>query len=83
MKTLILYTVSDPLETKSLLLDGDYSKFDGLAINYGEHPLEEEFSKLMWDDEGNELLKLNSPEETKQILVSKDFDKVAFVFFLY
>lgn len=78
MRTLIIYNEED-LDLEFFILEGDYSRFDGIKINYDKHPYEEEFTSMFFDEEtGERKIKTTS---NKELLENKEWDKVAYVLF--
>jgi hypothetical protein len=80
MKTLIIYNnLIEPLQF--LLVEGDYSRFNGICIGSGyANDTVKEFAAWCWDENGT----LNHTDWTQDtaILEAKQFDKVAVVTFL-
>jgi hypothetical protein len=76
MKTLIIYNATDD-DLQYCILEGDYSRFNGVAIGSGENDeLEDEASMLMYDKQGNKLIETTSSID---LLESKQWDKVAVI----
>jgi len=73
MKTLIIYQEIPELPLYYLIVDGDYSHFNGVTINMGNHPYNKEFSEFMFDDEGNYKYKLS---EDISLVQNKEWDIV-------
>lgn len=80
MRTLIIYNdIENPL--RYIIVDGDYSRFDGVIVNAVDgNGFEKEFSDWMWDENGKE--KHNSWSQNVKIIEGKQFDKVAVCTFL-
>lgn len=79
MKTIIIYNEIE-LPIKFSIVEGDFSRFNGVCFNAGiPHEHEMECSDFIFDEEGN--YRINFDSDTK-ILESKDWDKVAMITFL-
>jgi hypothetical protein len=80
MRTLIIY---NDLEAglRFLIVDGDYSRFNGVLVNAVQGTgFEKEFCDWMWDEGGVE--KHNSWSKDVALIESKQFDKIAVCTFL-
>ena len=79
MKTILIYNdIESPI--KFSIIEGDFSKFNGVCFNSGnEHEHEIECGDFLFDEEG--LLRFSFDSDTK-ILESKDWDKVAMITFI-
>lgn len=76
MKTLIIYNTLE-IQIQFLIVDGDYSRFDGIKVNLGnKHEFEEEFIDFIYDKETGEL-NHDSWSTDKSVIESKNWDKVA------
>lgn len=64
-KTLLIYReIGGDEQMKYAILEGDYSRWDGITINGDTHPYQKEFSDFMWDEEtGKELPNFISKNE--------------------
>ena len=78
MKTLIIF---DEMirDVRFAILDGDYSRFHGISINSREHECDEEFSNMVYDEQGNEKIEFS---EDISIIEGKQWDKVAVCSFI-
>jgi hypothetical protein len=81
IRTLIVFNDFED-SPRFLIVDGDFSRFHGVLVNYDSAYLcEYEFSNWMWDQEtGKELPQGWSTDSS--IVLSKDFDKFALVTFI-
>ena len=81
IRTLIVFNDFED-SPRFLIVDGDFSRFHGVLVNYDSAYLcEDEFSNWMWDQEtGKELHQGWSTDSS--IVLSKDFDKFALVSFI-
>lgn len=79
MKTLIIY---DDLESplKFLIVEGDYSKYNGVVLNSDTDDLAKECNDWFWHN--HETSSPTSWTENVAILEAKQFDKVAIITFL-
>jgi hypothetical protein len=78
MRTLIIY--NDIInEVRYIIVDGDYSRFNGVIVNSGT-AFEDEFINWMWDESGVE--KHDSWSTDVSVIESKQWDKVALCTFL-
>lgn len=82
MKTIIIYNdIENPLQF--LIVDGDYSKFHGAAINsLNGTGFENEFCDWMWNKENGERNNVGQWSEDKFLLENKEWDKIAIVTWL-
>lgn len=80
MKTLIIYNdIESPLQF--LIVDGDFSRFNGVMINSTSGTgFEDEFCRWMWDPETGE--RNHKWSEDTSLFTNKDWDKGAVVTFL-
>lgn len=80
MKTLIIY--NDYLDVeKYLVLEGDYSRFHGIAINTGKTTkYEDEFCGWFYDTETGHIK--HPVSEDVALLENKEWDKIAIVSFI-
>jgi len=82
MKTLVIFNdIESPLQF--LIVDGDYSRFNGVIVNaVNGTGFEEEFCEWMFDKETAERNHLGKWSEDISVIESKDWDKVAITTFL-
>ena len=80
IKTLIIYNdCREPL--KYVIVEGDYSRFDGVVINSMEGTgFEDEFSKFFFNQETGAFLYELS--DSTDLITNKDWDYVAVTTFL-
>ena len=79
MKTLIIYNEVPDKLPQFLIVDGDYSRFNGVRFNIDHHEFEEECNDFLFEQEtGN--MKLTFSNDIS-VVESKDFDKVAMITF--
>ena len=80
MKTLIIYNDIQN-EVRYIIVDGDYSRFNGVIVNsVSGTGFEDEFINWKWDEFGVE--KHNSWSTNVSVIESKQWDKVALCTFL-
>ena len=80
MKTLIIYNEIPTKSPQFLILEGDFSRFNGVEFNMNiDHPHEEECNEFMFNPETGEIKHEFSGEVS--VIESKDFDKVALITF--
>ena len=79
MKTIIVYNdIENPL--RFFIIEGDYSKFNGVCINsVNGTGFEEECCNFLFNEEG--YFKHERTEDSS-LLENKDWDKIAIVTFL-
>lgn len=79
MRTLILYNdIENPI--RSCILDGDFSKYHNLVINtITDDDRVDEFVEWFYNEQGEFIFPMS---EEKDLIESKQWDKVAFVTFL-
>ena len=81
IRTLIVFNDFED-SPRFLIVDGDFSRFHGVRVNYDSAYLcEDEFSNWMWDQETGEELPQGWSTDSS-IVLSKDFDKFALVSFI-
>jgi hypothetical protein len=81
MKTLIIYNDLGWMP-QYLIVDGDYSRFNGIVVNSGEgHQHESEFIEWMFNPETGERNSTNWSTDTS-LIENKAWDKVALCTFL-
>ena len=56
IKTLVILQRIEEGTLEYFILEGDYTHFDEMIIDCNDHPCEEEFAAMMWDNDGNELI---------------------------
>lgn len=75
MKTLIIFNDCETI--KYVVLDSDYSRFNGITFNIGiGSDIEDECSKFLWDEHG--ILKIEFGNDIS-IVEDKQWDKVALI----
>jgi molybdenum cofactor biosynthesis enzyme MoaA len=80
MKTLIIYNEVPEGGPKFLIIEGDYSRFNGVAFNMGyDHEFGIECNEWLFTHDGS--LKHIFSEDVA-VIESKDFDRVALITFL-
>ena len=77
MKTLIIYNEIEFI--KFVIVDGDYSRFNGICANSTKHQYDDEFLEFFFDDNGQFTHELS---ENINLIEDKNWDKVALVTFL-
>lgn len=82
MKTLIIYNdIESPIQF--LIVDGDFSRFNGVCVNsINGTGYEEEFCNWMFDSETGERNHIGQWSEDKSLIENKQWDKVAICTFL-
>lgn len=82
MKTLIVYNdIESALQF--LIVEGDYSRFNGVAVNSTiGNGYEEEFCKWMFEEDTGERNHLGEWSEDVSLIESKEWDKVAICMFI-
>ena len=76
MKTLIIYNNLEE-ELKYFIVEGDFSRFDGITFNTSlSDKLESECSEWLWDSKGN--LKHEMSNDVS-LIENKNWDKVAII----
>lgn len=82
MKTLIIYNeITSPIQF--LIVEGDYSRFNGVIVNAMEGSgFEDEFCDWIYDKVSGELNHSNQWSKDVAILENKEWDKVAITTFL-
>lgn len=79
MKTLIIYDTI-VLAQQYCLVDGDFSRFNGVIFNSTKiHSYEDECYDFLYDENGDEKLTFS---EDISLLESKQWDKIAIITFL-
>lgn len=79
MKTLLIYNQIEG-DLKFAMLNGDYTRFNGIVINgIEDNPYELEFCDYIYDEIGN--FKIEMSDDTS-LLKSKEWDDVAIVTWL-
>lgn len=78
MKTLIIFNEIEKLSYA--IVDGDYSRFNGVMVNANATGFESEFCDWFFDAESGE--QLIETKEDKSLVENKDWDMVAICTFL-
>jgi hypothetical protein len=82
MRTLIIYTNTDT-QPEYLVVDGDYSRFNGVMVNsINGTGYEDEFIEWMYDNETGER-KLTGWSEDVAVIEGKQWDKVILCTFIF
>lgn len=82
MKTLIIFSdIESPIQY--LIVDGDYSRFNGVVVNaVNGTGFESEFTDWMFDKETGERNHFGKWSEDVSLIENKNWDKVAVCTFL-
>jgi len=82
MKTLLVFSEVPDYQPKFIILDGDYTRFDGIYVNKigVDKDLENELVELMYNDDGS--FRFPWPEHTTQITPKCKWDEMAICGFI-
>jgi hypothetical protein len=80
MKTLLIYLEVPEQDPQFAILEGDYSRWNGICINSKPHEYAEEFTEYFFDVESGKI-KIDLSFDVS-VVESKMYDKVIIVTFL-